>query len=577
MTGDDNAFGELIQDYIVECLPLAEQIVDAFVELERRWREGTPSEEMLPAVKGWLHTVKGNSAMMGLVPAQDVAHGLEDVCATLAGDAGLRNDETAALLIEGGGMLVELVRGAGTAVESAAPPGFVGRVRAFLADLREGDRGPMAEAPAERRRVDRRAGGERAVELATGVVRVDFRRLDTLLEVLGEGLIQQATLADAYRRLARSPVAPEALGEMEVAILALEKTLKRLEGAVMETRLLPIATVVGRFPRLVRDLAHAEQKRVRLATTGGETPLDKAVLDRLGEPLIHLLNNAVVHGIETPDERVRAGKPAEAVLELQATSVSNRVILRLADDGRGLDEAKIQAKAHAMGMDVRSATAPELQRLIFLPGLSTADAVSTLAGRGVGLDVVAEAIHGLGGTIEVESRPGRGVTFTMSLPLTLAIVRSLIVEVDRERYAVPLTHVAETVRAVPEAIREINHRGVTRWRGHLIHVADGGAMLGTASASASASASAATPRPYFVVISAGAKRRGLLVDRLVGHQDVVVKSLDPACGRPDLVLGTTILGDGRVACILDAVRILDRAAPEPDQRGPATRGRHAVG
>jgi two-component system chemotaxis sensor kinase CheA len=178
--------------------------------------------------------------------------------------------------------------------------------------------------------------------------------------------------------------------------------------------------------------------------------------------------------------------------------------------------------------------------------------VTTLAGRGMGLDVVANSIHALGGTIEVESRPGEGTSFTLSLPVTLAIVRSLIVEVDRERYAVPLSHVAETVRAEPEAIRQINNQGVTQWRGDLIHVADGGEILGTRGTSQ-------TPRPFYVVMTAGARRRGLLVDRLIGHQDIVVKGLDPALGRPAVVSGTTILGDGRVACILDVVRILDGA------------------
>jgi two-component system chemotaxis sensor kinase CheA len=320
----------------------------------------------------------------------------------------------------------------------------------------------------------------------------------------------------------------------------------------METRLLPVSTVFGRFPRLVRDLAHAEGKKVRLELTGGETSLDKAVLDRLSEPLLHLLNNAVAHGLEHPEDRVKAGKSAEGLLRLQAAPVSGRVAIRVSDDGRGLDESAIRAKAEALGVDTRTADIAQLHSLVFVAGLSTAERVTTLAGRGMGLDVAANAIHALGGTIEVESRPGRGTAFTLSLPVTLAIVRSLIVEVDRERYAVPLSHVAETVRAEPEAIRQINNQGVTQWRGDLIHVADAGTVLGTPGPSGA-------PRPFYVVMTAGAKRRGLLVDRLIGHQDIVVKGLDPALGRPAVVSGTTILGDGRVACILDVVRILDGA------------------
>jgi two-component system, chemotaxis family, sensor kinase CheA len=345
--------------------------------------------------------------------------------------------------------------------------------------------------------------------------------------------------------------APDELADLDRGLVALRKTLKRLEGILMETRLLPIATVFGRFPRLVRDLAQAQKKAVKVVTAGGEIPLDKAVLDRIGEPLIHLLTNAVVHGIETPEERARTGKPAEGTIELRTTSESGRVVIRLTDDGRGLDEARIIAKAKALGLESQTADPEQWRSLIFLPGFSTAEEVSPLAGRGVGLDVVAQTIHELGGTIEVESLPGRGVRFTINLPLTLAILRSLIVEVDRERYAVPISHIAATVRTEPDTLHQVNQKGVALWRGDLIHVCDGGALLGTGAAPNGS-------RRFYIVISMGSRRRGILVDRLIGHQDIVVKSLDPTLGRPDVVSGTTILGDGKVACILDAVRILDQ-------------------
>lgn len=540
MTRDDNAFGELIDDYVVECLPLAERVADAFVELERGWRAGIAGDELLASLKGTLHTIKGNSAMMGLAPMQHLAHALEDLCAIVGRAGTLPAVETSSLLVAGGGLLVEQVRAAARGGDAARTGEFVTRVRALESP------GPEPTLPLDRRRADRRAGAAPGGERASSVVRVDFRRLDTLLEVLGEGLIEHSALVEAFRR--------GELGDLDRAIVALEKTLKRLEAVVMGTRLLPISTVFGRFPRLLRDIAHGQHKQVRLTIVGGDTSLDKAVLDRLGEPLLHLLSNAVVHGIETPAEREAAGKPVEAVLELSAVSQSGRVVIRLSDDGRGLDEARILAKAEAMGLELRATEPAQVRSLIFLSGFSTADQVSQLAGRGVGLDVVAGTIHGLGGTIEVESRPGQGVTFTLNLPLTLAIVRSLIVEVDRERYAVPISHVAETVRAEPETIHEINQRGVALWRGDLIHVSDGGALLGTG-------ANAASPRRFYIVISSGGKRRGVMVDRLIGHQDVVVKGLDPTLGHPDVVSGTTILGDGRVACILDAVRILDQRIP----------------
>ena len=548
MTEDENPFGELLQDYVLECLPLAEQVADAFVELERRWRAGDAADEVLASLPGRLHTVKGNSAMMGLAPMREVAHALEDACGLLRERPERRDDAAAGLLVAGGGLLAELVRQASPDLDPAPAERYVERVRQWLS----GDGAPASDTQPERRRTERRGGGEggAGADKAASVVRVDFRRLDAMLEVLGEGLIQHATLAEAYRGLARLTPASEELDRLDQAVVALQKTLKRLESTLMETRLLPISTVFGRFPRMVRDTAEAEGKRVRLVQGGGETPLDKAVLDRLSEPLVHLVTNAIVHGMEPGDVRRGAGKPEEGTVRLEAAPQAGRVVIRVSDDGRGLNEQAIRKKAEAFGQDGRNEESIPLRNLIFLPGLSTAERVSTLAGRGVGLDVVAGAIHALGGTIDVETAVGRGTAFTLSLPVTLAIVRSLIVEIDQERYALPLAHVAETVRAEPEAIRQINQRGVAQWRGDLIHVADGGVVLGTGG-------ERPAPRPFYVVMAAAGKRRGLLVDRLVGHQDVVVKGLDPELGRPDVVSGTTILGDGRVACILDTVRILE--------------------
>lgn len=562
MSSDENAFGELIQDYIVECLPLAEQVGDALIRLERHWQEGDPGEELLAPLKGWLHTVKGNSAMMGLAPMQSVAHALEDLCALVATEPTFRRKDVAALLVGGSGLLIDLIRSAARGSNPKPAARFVKRVRSLLA--KSGSHkatkaaGTSKSPPLflERRRGERRTSDQRAeaADSSSSVVRVDFRRLDAMLEVLGEGMIEQAAVVECYRSLARRVGTTDEMADLDRALTTLQKTLKRLEGILMETRLLPISTVFGRFPRLVRDLAQAEKKQVRVVTTGDDIALDKAVLDRIGEPLIHLLTNAVVHGIESPEGRAAAGKPPEATLDLRATSVSGRVVIRLTDDGRGLDDAKILAKAKALGLESRATDTEQLRSLIFLPGFTTAEQVSSLAGRGVGLDVVANTVHGLGGTIEVISRPGRGCSFILNLPLTLAILRSLIVEVDRERYAVPISHIAATVRTEPDTVHQVNHKGVALWRGDLIHVSDAGVLLGTGAAPNNS-------RRFYIVISMGSRRRGILVDRLIGHQDIVVKSLDATVGRPEVVSGTTILGDGKVACILDAVRILDQRVP----------------
>ncbi len=543
---DQNAFAELIHDYVAECLPLAEGVADALLRLERRWGDGDLDAGPIEELKGTLHTLKGNSAMMGLRPMQAVAHALEDVCARVLAYEELRTEAAAALLVEGAGLLADLIRSAASGPpDAAAAEAFVSRAARLLGLAAPGSAGSASPLRLERRRGERRAG---AAE--TGTIRVDFRRLDTLLETFGEAMIEQSALPDLYRRIAARLGTCAEVTDLDRVIGALGATMKRLEAVLMETRLLPVSVVFGRFNRLVRDLARAERKQVRLVVEGADARLDKTILDRLGEPLVHLVSNAVVHGVEPPEERLRGGKSAEATLTLRAVTLADRVLVTVADDGRGLDPERILAKATALGLDLRAGDAEAVRSLIFLPGFSTAEGVSEVAGRGVGLDQAAAAIQAVGGTIEVASEPGRGTAFTLSLPLTLAIVRSLILEVDRERYAVPLSHVAETVRLAPSSLHEIHRRGVVLWRGTAIHVADGGAMLGTASRS--------TARNYFVVLFAGPRRRGILVDRLLGHQDVVVKTLDLAVGRPELVSGATILGDGRVACILDAAGIVSR-------------------
>jgi two-component system, chemotaxis family, sensor kinase CheA len=540
---DEHAFADLIHDYIAESLPLAEAVSSAFLGLERRWSGGDTDAADVAGLKGTLHTLKGNSAMMGLAPMQLVAHLLEDVAARVLGDRAARTEVAAGLLVEGSGLLVDLVQAAADpTVHGSAVAEYTERVRAYLGAAVD----PLAAPPLrlERRNTERRDGNDGA-----GTIRVDFRRLDTLLEIFGEAMIERSALPELHRRLAvRYGNTPE-VADLDRVVSALGATMKRLETALMQTRLLPLATVFGRFARAVRDLARDERKQVRLITAGDETLLDKTILDRLGEPLVHLLSNAIVHGVESEAERLEAGKPAEATLSLRGEALADRVRITVADDGRGLDTGRILAKAKALGLDVPSSEPEAVHSLIFVPGFSTADRVSQVAGRGVGLDAAAAAIHALGGGIEVASVPGRGTTFSLSLPLTLAIVRSLIVEVDRERYAVPLSHVAETVRLQPGALHEVNRRRVAMWRGSALHVADGGQLLGTGTTQSA-------PRNYFVVLFAGLRRRGLLVDRLVGHQDVVVKGLDPSLGRPEVVSGATILGDGRVACILDAAGIV---------------------
>lgn len=552
MTDAENPFAALMAEYVSECLPLAEEVVERALTLERQWNAGEEAEAVRAPLKGALHTLKGNSAMMGLDPLKRLAHVLEDLVELLGDDA----DGRAAggpLLARGAGLLADLVgSAAGGPIPDGAAAEFEEEALAFLA----ADRGARDPARAWRRESDRRQTERRAPRPTTEVtsegtittIRVDSTRLDALLETFGEAMIAQAGLRDAVRTLtARRRSSTEAMG-LEQSLLSLERTMKRLEGALMETRLLPLSTLFGRFTRQVRDLAHNESKQVRLDVAGGETRLDKTIIDRLGEPLVHLLTNAIIHGIEPAAEREAAGKPPQAVISIRAVQRSDRVLLSVSDDGRGLDPERILLKARSLGLApvVDHPSRAEILALAFLPGLSTSETVSTLAGRGVGLDVVASSIRTLGGHVSVASEPGRGTTFTLRLPLTVAVLRAMLVDIDGERYALPLADVAETVRVSGQTIHQVGRQGLLTWRGEVIPVMDGGSALG---------GRPAATRRYCVILRSSARHRGLLVDNLLGHHEVVVKALDPALGRPPAVAAATILGDGRVACILDTGRL----------------------
>jgi two-component system chemotaxis sensor kinase CheA len=542
MTSQEHPFAALLADYVAECLPLAEDVLERAIALERTWAGGEEGADLYQPLKGLLHTIKGNSAMMGLAPAQELAHSLEDLTGLLV-EAPARRSDGIDLLVQGTGLLVDQVRGAELG-EVANPSEYIESLRAYLersADL------PSEATTVERRSEDRRVTGD----AGHAIVRVDAQRLDALLETFGEAMIAQAGLRDAVKAMTHGRRRTKEEAALDRAALTLDRTLERLERALMETRLLPIATVFGRFTRLVRDLARDEGKRVRLEVAGGDTRLDKTLIDRLGEPLVHLITNAIIHGIEPTADRIALGKPEEAVITLCAVQRGDRVILTVGDDGRGLDPERILLKARALGVAAASETPSleEVYAMAFLPGLSTADRVSSLSGRGVGLDVVAGSIRALGGHVTVGSEPGRGTLFTLRLPLTVAVLRSLLVEVDNERYAVPLADVAETVRINGAVVRQVAGQGMMTWRDEVIPVLDGGRVLGGEAGSGS--------RRYCVILRASTRHRGLLVDTLLGHQDVVVKALDPALGRPATVAATTILGDGRVACILDTGRIAE--------------------
>ncbi|MEZ0334994.1 MAG: chemotaxis protein CheW [Gemmatimonadales bacterium] len=387
-------------------------------------------------------------------------------------------------------------------------------------------------------------GGEGETVARGRQIRVDLRRLDTLMKQVGE-------LVVAKNRLGVLAVgsADPALGEVSDRI---SRLVSAMQSEVIAARMTPVGEVFDRFPRLVRDLSRDLGKRIRFDMEGEDIELDRSILDEIGEPLLHLIRNAADHGIELPDERVAAEKPAEGRILLSATRDRNSVALRVSDDGRGIDRRAILAKAQREGLvepGVDAANDDMLLRVLSRPGFSTAAAVSGVSGRGVGVDVAVTRVRALGGTLEVRSEGGRGTSFIIRVPLTLAIVRALLADAAGERYAVPLAYVAETVEFDPRGVTAIRDREALVVRDRVIptvHLRD---LVGRRNGPAA-------PRAPTVILEIGERRTALVVDALRGQQDIVVEPFDAPRGMPTFVGGATILADGAPALILDAAALL---------------------
>jgi two-component system chemotaxis sensor kinase CheA len=383
------------------------------------------------------------------------------------------------------------------------------------------------------------------------MVRVDFSKLDQLLNLVGELIVHRTKLTEISRQV--SAVAPEAGQELLESVHQIATVSTQLQEAIMDIRMLPIRHVFERFPRLVRDLAHAQNKKIELILQGEDTRVDKAVIDEIGEPLVHLIRNAVDHGLETPEARSAAGKSPVGTILLSASQESSQVVITLVDDGTGIDAAEVRRRAVERGLLRADETMSdrEIVQLIFAEGFSTARSVTDVSGRGLGLDVVVRSMERLNGFIEAETIPGAGTKFTLQLPLTLAIITVLMVEVGGDVYALPSGAVVESLHIRPEEVSQMNGRDTLRVRDRIIpivHLADFFRVASEARGEAA----------YAVIVGRGEKRLGLSVDRLLGQQDVVIKGLDTVVSGAGLgVAGATILGDGRVVLVVDVAALFE--------------------
>ncbi len=387
------------------------------------------------------------------------------------------------------------------------------------------------------------------------LLRVEADRIDSVLDLVGELIIGKSMLLDAMGTFGREFPKHPLRNQFADAMAFQAQVLNKLQRSVMKIRMVPVEQLFRRFPRVLRDAAKHDGKEVELVLRGEDTDLDKSILDTLAEPLTHLVRNAVAHGIEPPDARKAAGKPETGTVTLNAYHQGNQVVIEITDDGRGIDRSKVVAKAIEKGV----VTADEASRLndadalnlIFQAGFSTAEKVTAVAGRGVGMDVVKTVMERLKGTIMIKTELGKGTTFQLKLPLTLAIIKALLFRVRDKLYAVPLGSVLEITRAHESDIHIVDGHEVTQLREELLTLVRLSSMVDGEKLQPS-------KKVFIIVVSLGHRKFGLIVDRLAGEQELVIKALDDSLISTELVSGASVLGDGRVVLILNISAVVER-------------------
>ena len=567
----DDADVSLLGDFLSESREYLANAEAALLLLE-----STPDDvEAINVVFRAFHTVKGTAAMLGLGEIAELAHHAETLLTRV------RNREIACtggyadLALRSGDALSSLLDAYALALTGAAAP--LPDHAAFLAVLADPEAAGFTEAASVEMAVPAGAPTgapagpgasprlERRDADADAMLRVRTARVDQLIEMVGELVIAMAmvTQDDTVRQGTHHA--------LQRKVNHAAKITRELQDVSMGMRMVPLRGPFQRMARLVRDVAARCGKSVAFHAMGEETEIDRNLVDLIADPLVHMVRNAVDHGIETPMDRLAAGKPAEGSVRLSAYHAGGHVVVELADDGRGLSRERLLQKAMQMGLVESGATLTdgEVHQLIFAPGFSTADQVTDVSGRGVGMDVVRRNVEAVRGRIEIASVPGAGTRFTVRLPLTLAITDGMLVRVGAERYIIPTAHIQMSLRPDASALATYQHRAeMLLHREMLLPIVRLHRLFNTAGAVADPT------QGLLVIVGEGSGQTALLVDELLGQQQVVAKSLGDALGRVSGLAGSAILGDGRVGLILDVNELvaLSRQAPGDEGRRSATDG-----
>ncbi|MEN6516469.1 MAG: chemotaxis protein CheA [Fervidobacterium sp.] len=389
-------------------------------------------------------------------------------------------------------------------------------------------------------------GEEQKKTKITQTVRVDIEKLDTLMNLMGELVIARSRIADILKKYN--------IKEVDESLAQLSRITLDLQNVVMKVRMVPIEFVFNRFPRMVRDLSRSLNKEINFVMEGEETELDRTFVEVIGDPLVHLIRNAIDHGIETKEERISNGKTPIGTVKISARHEGNNVVIEVEDDGRGMNREKIMRKAIEKGLitEERAIGMPDekIFEYVFLPGFSTKDEVSELSGRGVGMDVVKSTVDSLNGTVSLESKLGKGTKVTIRLPLTLAIIQALLIKVNKYVYAIPISIIDSTLNISSKDIRVVQNEEVIVIRGEVIPLVKLWRVFGMEHEE--------TPKEMnVVVVKAGVRKYGLTVDTLIGQEDIVIKSLGKIFSDVKIFSGGATLGDGSIALILDVMNIIE--------------------
>jgi two-component system chemotaxis sensor kinase CheA len=417
-------------------------------------------------------------------------------------------------------------------------------------------------APQEKIALPEKRGETALSPLQRGLLRIEVSKVDKMMNLVGELIIGRSIID----QIAKDLSAGLAGDDLETRLLAVnayvERTVSDLQRGIMKMRMVPINHAFRKFPKEVRDLAVEKNKPVRLEISGRETELDKSIVDAIGEPLAHIIRNCFDHGIEEPAGRKAQGKPEEGLIILKAYQEAAQIVIEVADDGKGIDVAKLKQKALQKGIlapaEAEKLTEAETVNLIFHSGLSTSEIVSETSGRGIGMDAVRTVVHNLKGSIEVESKAGKGTRFRLRLPLTLAVIKALLFKVGEKLYAIPIAAIVEVARVMPQELTTIEGKDTLKLRDRIISILRLDQMFKIMGKE--------QQKKFVLIIGIGSKKVGLMVDHLLGQQELVVKAIDSQFVESGLVAGASILGNGRVVLILDAVAIFKKAIADERRR-----------